>query len=85
MSDLSKVASDWAPWIGALADALGVDARLVDVDFIHSLSQVVAHEFERPMAPVAAYVLGLAAARHPERSLEELRAAIVGAIPRSAS
>ena len=82
MSDLSRVASDWAAWIAALADALGVDAGLVDVDFIHSLSQVVAHEFERPMAPVAGYVLGLAVAQHPERSLEDLRAAIVAAIPR---
>ena len=81
MSDLDKVEREWGPWIEKLAASVGVEAELVDVTFIHSLTQVVAHEFERPMAPVAAYILGLAAAAHPELTPEELRAAIVGAIP----
>lgn len=81
MSDLERVEASWAPWIASVAEALDVDAGLVDVTFIHSLTQVVAHEFARPMAPVAAYVLGLAVAAHPDRTADELRAAIVGAIP----
>jgi len=81
VSDLARVEQSWAPWIEAVAGALDVDAGLVDVTFIHSLTQVVAHEFARPMAPVAAYVLGLAVAAHPDRTADELRAAIVGAIP----
>ncbi len=82
MADLDKVATEWSDWIAAIAGELGVDPALVDVTFIHSLTQVVAHEFERPMAPVAAYILGLALAAHPESTPDEVRAAIVGAIPR---
>lgn len=78
MTDLD--AETWRPWVDHVAQALGVDPDAVDVDFIHGLTQVVAHEFQRPMAPVAAYVLGLAAASHPERSVEELRDAIVKVI-----
>jgi len=81
VSDLERVEASWAPWIASVASALEVDPALVDVTFIHSLTQVVAHEFARPMAPVAAYVLGLAVAAHPDRTADQLRAAIVGAIP----
>lgn len=81
MSDLERVETLWRPWIGEVAGALGVDPELVDVSFIHSMTQVVAHEFERPMAPVAAYLLGLAVAAHPEKSPDQLRTLIVGALP----
>lgn len=81
VSDLTRVEQEWAPWIAKVAEALDVDASLVDVSFIHSLTQVVAHEFERPMAPVSAYIFGLGLAAHPDQTPEELRAAIVGAIP----
>lgn len=76
--DLSDAA--WDAWVDDVAQALGLDGAAVDVPFIHGLTQVVAHEFTRPMAPVAAYLLGLAAGRHPERSVEELRDAIVGVV-----
>ncbi len=81
MSDLNAAA--WAPWIAHVSRALDVDPGLVDVGFIHSLTQVVAHEFQRPMAPVSAYFLGIAATTHPDRPLEELRDAIVGVIRES--
>ncbi len=80
MSDLDDAA--WRPWVEHVAAALGVlpgDVD-IDIDFIHALTQVVAHEFQRPMAPVSAYVLGLAAALHPERSLDDLRDEIVRVI-----
>jgi len=82
--NLTRVEREWAPWIEKLALSVGVEPELVDVTFIHSLTQVVAHEFERPMAPVAAYIFGLAVAAHPELTPEEVRAAIVGAIPAGA-
>ncbi len=78
MADLDR--ATWGAWVEHVAGALDVAPEAVDIDFIHSLTQVVAHEFQRPMAPVSAYILGLAVARHPERSLHELREAIIAVI-----
>nr|NLI50414.1 molybdopterin-guanine dinucleotide biosynthesis protein A [Propionibacterium sp.] len=78
MPDLDRTA--WWEWVEHVAGALDVPPEAVDIDFIHSLTQVVAHEFQRPMAPVSAYILGVAAAQHPERSLKELRSAIVAVV-----
>ena len=83
MADLDDAA--WREWVEHVAGALNVSPDGVDIGFIHSLTQVVAHEFQRPMAPVSAYILGLAAGRYPERSLEERRGAIVAAIDADAA
>ena len=74
----------WRPWIDRVADALGVDGAGVDVGLIHSLTRVVAHEFQRPMAPVAAYILGLAVGTHG-RPADELKDAIVDVVRESAT
>jgi len=74
----------WRPWIDRVADALGVDGAGVDVGLIHSLTRVVAHEFQRPMAPVAAYILGLAVGTHG-RPADELKDAIVAVVRESVS
>lgn len=74
----------WRPWIDRVADALGVDAAGWTMELIHSLTRVVAHEFQRPMAPVAATILGLAVGAHG-RPADELRDAIVDVVRESAT
>ncbi len=79
MADLAAAAEDWSDWIDEACTALDVDPRLVDVEEIHGLTRVVAREFLRPMAPVAACIWGLARASHPDSDPEAQRAAVVTA------
>ncbi|MBI4901774.1 MAG: molybdopterin-guanine dinucleotide biosynthesis protein A [Actinobacteria bacterium] len=51
---------DWQPWIEQACHAVGVDPALVDLDAVLALTRTVAQQFVRPMAPVAAHILGLA-------------------------
>lgn len=60
MTDLDAAERHWHGWIEDACAAVGVDPALVDVRTIHALTKVIAHQFERPMAPVGAYILGLA-------------------------
>ena len=60
-------------WIDELCDALDIDVEL-DEGLVLDVARDVAHAVERPAAPLSAYLLGFAAARHgadPE-ALEEL-------------
>lgn len=50
----------WDDWITAVCARLGVDPTLVDVAVIHDLTRRVAHRYERPMAPVSSYMVGVA-------------------------
>lgn len=70
----------WDDWIDTVGASIGVDGAGVDITFIHALTQLVAREFTRPMAPVSAYLLGLAHGTHPGRPIEELRDALVAAV-----
>jgi hypothetical protein len=54
--------SAWRPFIERACQAVGVDAATVDEDLILELTAKIAHDGERPMAPVGAYILGLAVA-----------------------
>ncbi len=67
--------SQWRPFIERTCEAAGVDPTLVEVDQILDLTREVAHGGSRPMAPVSAYILGLALGSG-KGSLSELRAAI---------
>ena len=49
-------------WIDELCDVLDVEAE-IDEALVLDLARVVAHQVERPAAPVTAFVLGLAAGR----------------------
>ena len=49
---------EWAAWVREACAAVGVDPATVDVDAILDLTSQVAHRYARPMAPVAAYILG---------------------------
>lgn len=51
---------EWDGWLAGVCRALDVDPGLVDVPLIHDLTRRVAHRYARPMAPVSAYVMGLA-------------------------
>ncbi len=77
--DLNEAA--WRDWIAEVCAAVGVDPEAVSVADIHDLTRAVAHDFVRPMAPVSAYLWGLARAAHPDADPADLRDRIVAAIP----
>ncbi len=47
-------------WTAAVCDDLGIEPELVDIRQILDLARDVAHQVDRPAAPVTAYLLGLA-------------------------
>lgn len=47
-------------WTAAVCADLGIDPELVDIRQILDLARDVAHQVDRPAAPVTAYLLGLA-------------------------
>lgn len=70
----------WDAWIADACAAVGVDPGLVDTEVVLTMTRQIAHGFERPMAPVGAYILGLAAASG-DADLITLRRAIVATLP----
>lgn len=68
----------WRPWIEAVGAAVGVATDGVRVTEVHALTQAVASGLARPMAPVSAYLWGMACARHPDVEPAVLRSRIVG-------
>lgn len=48
-------------FIRTTCQALGVDAAAVDRDLILELTKDVAHNVNRPAAPISAFIVGLAA------------------------
>lgn len=67
----------WQPWIDHVCAAVGVDPVQVDTAALHRVSAEVATLFTRPMAPVSAFLLGLAAGSGVD--LETAHAALVDA------
>ena len=47
-------------WTEAVCADLGIEPELVNVPLILDLARDVAHQVDRPAAPVTAYLLGLA-------------------------
>jgi len=62
-------------FISTAATALGIDPAEVDRDLVLDLTKEVAHNVARPAAPVAAYLVGLAAGR-AGGGAEDVRAAV---------
>lgn len=58
MSDLPPIQS----WVEHLCETLGVDSSAVDMRPILDMARDVAHQVDRPAAPVSALIAGLAAA-----------------------
>lgn len=79
--DLDLDEAPWRGWIDAVGEAVGVATDGVHVADIHALTRQVAQQFERPMAPVSAYLWGLAIARHPDADPIALREAIAAQLP----
>jgi Domain of unknown function (DUF6457) len=48
-------------WLVRLADALGVDASVVDVNLVLDLARDAAHGVARPAAPLTTFLVGFAA------------------------
>lgn len=57
---MSESPEQWRNWVEKTCAALDLDPALVDIDQIHDLSRDVAHQVERPLAPVSTFILGLA-------------------------
>lgn len=72
--------SSWRPFVERACAAVGVDSRLVDADEVLALTRRIAQAGVRPMAPVAAYILGLALGAHPDADPVALRAPLERAI-----
>ncbi len=85
MTDLTAAEAQHAQWLAQACAAVGVDVSAVDVAAIHDLTRVVAHDLARPMAPVAAFVWGMALGQQPLTAPEVLRAAIEATVPAPAT
>lgn len=85
MTGLTATDVRWYDWIEEACAAVGIEPESVDVPGIHDLTRVIAHGFERPMAPVGAYILGVAVGHLEEQGrpvdMESLRRAIKMTIP----
>lgn len=79
----AELQAAWQPWIDDVCAAAGVDPAHVDVALVQRLAKRISRQVERPMAPVAAYILGMALAAHPDASPSALSAALAGAGERS--
>ena len=64
---------EWAAWVREACAALEVDPARIDIDEILTLSREIAHTGARAMAPVSAYILGIAVGSNPTASPEYLR------------
>ncbi len=74
---MSDVAERWRTWIDQVCGAVGVDPDAVPVGEVLGLAGTVSHEVMRPMAPVSAFIWGLAVATHPDADPDALRAALL--------
>ncbi len=82
---MNDAPAHWYDWIEEACAAVGIDPESVDVPGVLAMTKVIAHGFERPMAPVGAYILGVAVGRLEEQGRpvdkESLREAIEATIP----
>ena len=84
-TDDGQAEERWADWIEHACAALGLDPEAVDVRSILAMTKTIAHDFERPMAPVGAYLLVLAVGRLQEQGravdLDSLRSHLESTLP----
>lgn len=84
MTDLQHPDPTWAQFVDQACAALDVDPSYVDITTIHDLAREVAHNVDRPLAPVSTFILGLAIGARAERG-EQItpadRDALVARIP----
>ncbi len=70
----------WRPFIDAACEAVGVEPSRVDEDALLQMTREIAHAGARPMAPVSAFIMGLAAGRPDAPDPEYLRRVIEDAV-----
>lgn len=84
MSTRTQHDDRWYDWIEEACAAVGIEPESVDVPAILAMTKTIAHGFERPMAPVGAYILGVAVghleAQGRPVDKESLRQAVEGTI-----
>ncbi|RMB62111.1 NTP transferase domain-containing protein [Tessaracoccus antarcticus] len=66
----------WGRFVRQACEAVGVDPALVDISAVLDMTREVAHAGARPMAPVSAYLLGLAMGMDADADPERLRRVI---------
>ena len=76
---MSDVATQWREWIDQICAAVDVDPGGVPVGAVLGLAGSVSRDVVRPMAPVSAFIWGLAVASHPDADPDRLRRAILDA------
>lgn len=70
----------WRDWLTTVAALTGENLSDADVRTVLGLTKDVAHNVDRPMAPVTAFLLGVALGKgHNDATLEELAAALTDA------
>lgn len=67
----------WRAWVELAAAAVGADPDDVDITLVHRLTKQIAHGYDRPLAPVGAYIVGLAVGAARARG-EEVDATALG-------
>lgn len=77
---MAKDAQPWIPFVEHLCRELQVDPGTVDIEGLWRTTADVAREHPRPMAPVAAYILGLAAAQSPDADPAALSSRLLQAV-----
>lgn len=60
MSERTDDVTQWQAWVDKACEAVGVDVQNVDITAILGLTKRVAHNLERPLAPVSSYIVGVA-------------------------
>lgn len=60
MSNLNATEQRWHDWVTSTSTLLGIDPAMVDISAIHDLTKVIAHDLDRPLAPVSSFMWGLA-------------------------
>ena len=74
---MSDAASQWQEWLDQICGAVGVDPAVVPVGEVLGLAGSVSRDVVRPMAPVSAFIWGVAVAAHPDADPAGLRRAIL--------
>lgn len=84
MSTEAQREDRWYDWIEGACAAVGIEPESVDVPTVLDMTKTIAHGVDRPMAPVGAYILGVAVGHLEEQGRpvdkESLQAAIEGTI-----
>lgn len=63
----------WGMFVRQACEAVDVDPALVDINAVLDMTREVAHAGARPMAPISAYLLGLAMGKDADADPEHLR------------